>query len=132
MSKIILKTIKQPDCTLGVLTVEGSDFRCFTLELPDKGNASNVSCIPAGTYEYFKRVSNANGNVIELRNVVGRKYVQVHTGNFTSDILGCILVGKTIADINADGIPDVTSSGNTMKALLSVLDDEGTITIERL
>ncbi|CAL9974226.1 hypothetical protein VPHF99_0189 [Vibrio phage F99] len=132
MSKIILKTVKQPDCTLGVLTVEGSDFRCFTLELPDKGNASNVSCIPAGTYEYFKRVSNAKGNVIELRNVVGRKYVQVHTGNFTSDILGCILVGKTIADINADGIPDVTSSGNTMKALLSVLDDEGTITIERL
>ncbi|QZI86935.1 hypothetical protein MYOV056v2_p0161 [Vibrio phage 184E37.3a] len=132
MSKIILKTIKQPDCTLGVMTVEGSDFRCFTLELPDKGNASNVSCIPAGTYEYFKRVSNANGNVIELRNVVGRKYVQVHRGNFTSDILGCILVGKTIADINSDGIPDVTSSGNTMKALLSTLDDEGVITIERL
>ncbi|AGG57935.1 hypothetical protein VPBG_00163 [Vibrio phage helene 12B3] len=132
MSKIILKTIKQPDCTLGVMTIEGSDFRCFTLELPDKGNASNVSCIPAGTYEYFKRVSNVNGNVIELRNVVGRKYVQVHTGNFTSDILGCILVGKTIADINSDGIPDVTSSGNTMKALLPILDDEGTITIERI
>ena len=132
MSKIILKTIKQPDCTLGVLTVEGSDFRCFTLELPDKGNASNVSCIPAGTYEYFKRVSNANGNVIELRNVVGRSFIQVHRGNFTSDILGCILVGKTIADINSDGIPDVTSSGNTMKALLSILDDEGTITIERI
>ena len=132
MSKIILKTIKQPDCTLGVMTVEGSDFRCFTLELPDTGNASNVSWIPAGTYEYFKRVSNANGNVIELRNVVGRKYVQVHVGNYTSDILGCILVGKTIADINSDGIPDVTSSGNTMKALLSILDDEGTITIERI
>ncbi|AUR91594.1 hypothetical protein NVP1161O_152 [Vibrio phage 1.161.O._10N.261.48.C5] len=132
MSKIILKTIKQPDCTLGVMIVEGSDFRCFTLELPDKGNASNVSCIPAGTYEYFKRVSNANGNVIELRNVVGRKYVQVHKGNFTSDILGCILVGKTIADINSDGIPDVTSSGNTMKDLLTTLDDEGIITIERI
>ena len=132
MSKIILKTIKQRDCTLGVLTVEGSDFRCFTLELPDKGNASNVSCIPAGTYEYFKRTSGVNGDVIELRNVIGRSFIQVHRGNFTSDILGCILVGKTIADINADGIPDVTSSGNTMKALLSVLDDEGTITIERL
>ena len=132
MSKIILKTIKQPDCTLGVMTVEGSDFRCFTLELPDKGNASNVSCIPAGTYEYFKRTSGVNGEVIELRNVVGRSFIQVHRGNFTSDILGCILVGKTIADINSDGIPDVTSSGNTMKALLSILDDEGVITIERL
>ena len=132
MSKIILKTIKQPDCTLGVLTVEGSDFRCFTLELPDKGNASNVSCIPAGTYEYFKRTSGVNGDVLELRNVVGRSFIQVHRGNFTSDILGCILVGKTIADINSDGIPDVTSSGSTMKTLLSILDDEGVITIERI
>ena len=132
MSKIILKTIKQPDCTLGVMTVEGSDFRCFTLELPDKGNASNVSCIPAGTYEYFKRTSSVNGDVIELRNVVGRKHIQIHKGNFTSDILGCILVGKTIADINSDGIPDVTSSGNTMKDLLTTLDNEGIITIERI
>ena len=132
MSKIILKTIKQPDCTLGVMTVEGSDFRCFTLELPDKGNASNVSCIPAGTYEYFKRTSGVNGDVLELRNVVGRSFIQVHRGNFTSDILGCILVGKTIADINSDGIPDVTSSGSTMKTLLSILDDEGVITIERI
>ena len=132
MSKIILKTIKQPDCTLGVLTVEGSDFRCFTLELPDKGNASHVSCIPAGTYEYFKRTSGVNGDVLELRNVVGRSFIQVHRGNFTSDILGCILVGKTIADINSDGIPDVTSSGSTMKTLLSILDDEGVITIERI
>ena len=132
MSKIILKTIKQPDCTLGVMTVEGSDFRCFTLELPDKGNTSNVSCVPAGTYEYFRRVSGVNGDVIELRNVVGRSFIQVHRGNFTSDILGCILVGKTIADINSDGIPDVTSSGNTMKALLAILEDEGTITIERI
>ena len=132
MSKIILKTIKQPDCTLGVMTVEGSDFRCFTLELPDKGNASNVSCIPAGTYEYFKRTSGVNGDVIELRNVVARAFIQVHRGNFTSDILGCILVGKTIADINADGIPDVTSSGSTMKKLLTTLDDEGIIIIERI
>jgi signal peptidase I len=132
MSSIILKTIKQPDCTVGVLTVEGADFRCFTLELPDKGNASNISCIPAGTYEYFKRVSGVNGDVIELRDVVGRSFIQVHKGNFTSDILGCILVGKTIADINNDGIPDVTSSGVTMKEFLSIIEEEGTIEISRL
>lgn len=132
MSKIIIKTIKQSDCTLGVLTVEGSDFRCFTLELPDKGNASNISCIPAGTYEYFKRTSGVNGEVIELKGVVGRSFIQVHRGNYTSDTLGCILLGKTIADINSDGIPDVTSSGPTVDKFLSIIEETGTVTIERI
>ncbi len=132
MSKITVKTIKQTDCTVGMLSVEGSTFRCFTLELPDKGNASNVSCIPAGTYEYFKRTSGVNGEVIELKNVVGRSFIQVHVGNYTSDILGCILLGKTIADINGDGIPDVTSSGTTVKEFLTHIEDTGTICIERI
>ncbi len=132
MSKITVKTIKQTDCTVGMLSVEGSDFRCFTLELPDKGNASNVSCIPAGTYEYFKRTSGVNGEVIELKNVVGRSFIQCHKGNYTSDILGCILLGKTIADINGDGIPDVTSSGTTVKEFLTHIEDTGTICIERI
>ena len=132
MSKITVKTIKQTDCTVGMLSVEGSNFRCFTLELPDKGNASNVSCIPAGTYEYFKRTSGVNGEVIELKNVVGRSFIQVHVGNYTSDILGCILLGKTIADINGDGIPDVTSSGTTVKEFLTHIEDTGTICVERI
>ena len=132
MSKITVKTIKQTDCTVGMLSVEGSNFRCFTLELPDKGNASNVSCIPAGTYEYFKRTSGVNGEVIELKNVVGRSFIQCHKGNYTSDILGCILLGKTIADINGDGIPDVTSSGTTVKEFLTHIEDTGTICIERI
>ena len=132
MSNITVKTIKQSDCTVGMLTIEGNNFRCFTLELPDKGNASNVSCIPAGTYEYFKRTSGVNGEVIELKNVVGRSFIQVHAGNYTSDILGCILLGKTIADINGDGIPDVTSSGTTVKEFLTRIEDTGTICIERI
>ncbi len=132
MSKITVKTIKQTDCTVGMLSVEGSNFRCFTLELPDKGNASNVSCIPAGTYEYFKRTSGVNGEVIELKNVVGRSFIQCHKGNYTSDILGCILLGKTVADINGDGIPDVTSSGTTVKEFLTHIEDTGTICVERI
>jgi hypothetical protein len=132
MTHIKVKTIRQEDCTLGVMNIEGSDFRCFTLELPDKGNTSNISCIPAGTYEYFKRVSPSNGEVLELKNVPNRKYIQVHKGNYTSDVVGCMLVGKTIADINGDGIPDVTSSGATLKELLSLVEETGLITIERL
>lgn len=130
MSHIKVKSIKQDDCTLGVLSVE--NFRCFTLELPDRDNAQNVSCIPAGTYEYFKRESPTNGSVLELKGVVNRSYIQVHKGNYTSDVVGCILVGESIADINKDGIPDVTNSGKTLNNLLSVVDNEGLITIERI
>lgn len=132
MSSISIKTIKQEDCTVGVMTVGGSDFRCFTLELPDRGNHPKISCIPAGTYSYFKRNSPTNGDVLELRGVHNRTNIQVHKGNYTSDVVGCILVGKTIADINGDGIPDVTSSGDTLKQLLSHVEDEGVIVIERI
>lgn len=130
MTKISIKTIKQDDCTVGVLTT--GDFRCFTLELPDMDNQPNISCIPQGTYEYFKRNSPANGEVLELKGVVGRSYIQVHKGNYTSDVVGCILVGKTISDINNDGIPDVTSSGQTLSELLSIVGDTGIVKIERV
>ena len=130
MSNILIKTIRQKDCTVGVLTV--GDFRCFTLELPDKDNQPNVSCIPPGAYEYFKRNSPSNGPVLELKNVVGRSFVQVHKGNYTRNVKGCILIGKTIADIDSDGIPDVTSSGDTLGKLLDYVDEVGTITIERI
>ena len=130
MSNILIKTIKQKDCTIGVLTID--DFRCFTLELTDRDNKPSVSCIPAGTYEYFKRNSPSNGQVLELKHVVGRSFVQVHKGNYTRNIKGCILVGKTIADIDGDGIPDVTSSGDTLEKLLDYVNETGTITIERV
>lgn len=130
MSTIRIQTIRQPDCTVGVLTV--GDFRCFTLELADRGNANGISCIPAGTYSYFKRVSPSNGNVLELRGVPNRTNIQIHKGNYTHNVKGCILVGKTIADIDSDGIPDVTASGVTLNELLSLVDAEGTVTIERL
>ncbi len=119
---IKISRIYQDDCTVGVLTYNG--FRCFTLELPDKENQPNVSCIPAGTYQAFKRNSPKNGNVIELKHVLNRTNIQVHSGNYTSQILGCILVGDSLKDINRDGIIDVTNSKVTLGKLLELLPDE--------
>ena len=132
MPDIHLKTIKQDDCTIGMLTLDDNDFRCFTLELPDKDNKSNVSCIPAGTYNYYKRESPSNGYVIELQDVVGRSYIQIHKGNYTRQIAGCILVGDSIADIDKDGIPDVTNSSVTHGKLMDAVPDKGIISIERV
>ena len=96
----------------------------------DEEEALKENAIEEQTTDYHQ--VKVNGEVIELKNVVDRSFIQVHKGNYTSDILGCILLGKTVADINGDGIPDVTSSGTTVKEFLTHIEDTGTICIERI
>lgn len=100
-----------------------------TLELPWLNNQTGVSCIPEGEYTWFKRESPANGLVIELEDVPNRTYIQMHRGNFTRDIRGCILAGEQHKEIDGDGIIDVTKSGDTMDYLLNLLPETGTIKI---
>ena len=119
--QINIKRIRQFDCTLGVLWCDG--LRLFTLELPYKNNKKDVSCIKPGEYDAFIRESPTNGTVIQLKGVEGRSYIQIHSGNYTNQIRGCILVGNAIADINGDGIPDVTSSKKSLLQLLNKLQD---------
>lgn len=112
----------QADCTLGRLYC--GDYQCFTLELPDLGNRSRVSCIPAGRYKAFKRHSPSNGPVIELRDVPGRTHIQIHAGNYTRQIQGCILPGNSITHIDADGVPDVGDSRAALNRILAMVPDE--------
>lgn len=127
---IKLQTIRQDDCTIGVLTFNG--FRCLTLELPDRNNQNNISCIPAGLYSVSKITSPSLGYCLEIGGVHGRSYIRIHTGNYTSQIQGCVLVGDSIADINRDGVLDVTNSRKTFDALMALLPEQTTIQIERL
>ena len=115
------------DCTVGRASVEGFNF--WTLELPDLNNRRNVSCIPEGTYQCFKRNSPKNGNVFELKDVQNRTYIQIHSGNYTSQIEGCILVGDSVKFLNADGIPDITNSKNTLSKLMELLQDEFIVSV---
>ncbi len=116
------------DCTLGRLSVGG--FQCFTLELPWLENQRGVSCIPRGTYKAFKRNSPKNGLVVEFRNVPDRSNIQIHSGNYTRQIEGCVLVGSSIAFLDGDSIPDVANSKATLDKLLALLPDEFEVTIE--
>ncbi len=127
VDRIAVRRWYHDDCTLGRLVC--GPFQCFTLELPFEGNAPDVSCIIPGTYSAFKRTSPTNGPCIELRDVPGREYVQIHKGNYTRDILGCILVGDSIRFLDGDTVPDVTNSGATLARLLQLLPDELTVHI---
>ena len=128
MNKIKIQRTYYEDCTIGRLRC--GDFQCFTLELPMLNNASNISCIyPSGGFIGRKHFSAKNGDVIAIDNVMSRTNIQVHSGNYTSQIQGCILVGDSIKFLNDDKIPDVTNSRNTLKKLLSILEDSFEIEI---
>ena len=130
MSEVMLDTWVQHDCTLGRLSV--GDFHCFTLELPWCDNKTNVSCIPEGTYRLLKHESPANGSCLLIEGVDGRSHIQIHSGNYTSQIKGCVLVGDSIKYLNSDYIPDVTNSRSTLKQLIRAVDVDAEITIRRV
>jgi hypothetical protein len=58
-----------------------------------------------------------------------RTNIQVHSGNYTSQIRGCILVGDAVKFLDGDMIPDVTNSKNTLRALLAILPESFNIEI---
>jgi hypothetical protein len=117
-----IKRLMLDDCTIGAISY-GLEIRAFTLELAWIGNKNGHSCIPTGFYECQKIVSPSLGECIEIKNVVGRTYIRIHKGNFTYQIKGCVLIGDSIKDINADGIPDVTNSSKTFDKMMSKLPE---------
>lgn len=83
-------------CTSGYLAVDGKVI-AYTLELPWRGNKPLISSIPTGAYTGTLRYDHADAWRIELVGVPGRSNIQIHIGNFTSDIQGCVLVGSEVS-----------------------------------
>lgn len=87
--------------TFGTLATD-SGFKCYTGELPDNGNAPQISCIPTGVYPVLYVKINGHWKYM-LQNVPHRTSIEIHAGNycgeppwFDSDVLGCILLGRSI------------------------------------
>lgn len=93
----IERKILSDKCTMGYLSINKKAV-CYTLELPWENNAKNISCIPAGSYSGILRYDKSDGWRIQLENVPDRDGVQIHMGNYTKQIKGCLLVGMK-ADI---------------------------------
>lgn len=104
-------------------------YRCKCIELPWNNNERNASCIPEGTYEVVKYVSEKRGNTFLLKDVPGRSDILIHKGNFKRDTLGCILPGIYFIDIDSDEIPDVGESTKALENLYDVLPDKFSLTI---
>jgi hypothetical protein len=98
---------------------------CVTLELPNLMNRENVSCIPVGEYKVKLHQSPSMGEVYHLQNVTNRTWIYIHTGNWTHQIKGCILVGSGY-------LHDGSGISNSVKAfnrLRNELGEEFTLTI---
>jgi len=87
--------------TFGIIANDG--YWWYTLELPNRDNKPNISCIPTGEYfvemaysHHFKR------DVYHVRDVPNRSYILIHPANFAGDtskgwqthLQGCITLGK--------------------------------------
>lgn len=110
-----------------------SAFEFKTLELPNKNNERRVSCIPEGVYMVHKMKPNAKRpyEYFHVQNVPGRDAILFHPGNYTSQILGCILPGENHTDLNKDGIVDITNTTATLKILTAMLPDKFKLTIKK-
>jgi len=58
--------------------------------------------------------------------------IEIHSGNYTRQILGCILVGDSLKYLDADDILDVTNSKHTLDKLLQVLPQYFPVEITRV
>jgi hypothetical protein len=129
----LIRTASTTTQTLGRLSVidpQGKTiFSCVTLELPWLNNQRRISCIPPGTYRIRPRVSQKYGLHLHILNVPNRDWILIHEANFVHQLQGCIAVGQTIADLNRDGVPDITSSKLTKARLMEFINGETEITI---
>ena len=114
-----------PKGTFGILFSSTNEPLCLTLELPWKDNQPDVSCIPEGEYQVSRNQTAKGG--FRLHDVPGREGVLIHAGNTIRDILGCILVGKSLGMLH--DLPAVLGSADTLKMLIGYLPNEFTLEI---
>lgn len=127
MKAILIRHDRTPFYTLGTLIVQAGNMReveIDTLELPWKMNQRNISCIPEGVYQAEKYESEKHGKCFHVKDVENRTGILIHPANFVRELRGCIAPGLSHADIDQDGIIDVTSSRKAMDILLEKLPDK--------
>jgi len=128
--------IKTDYYTIGRLQFYNSQgkllFEGFTLELPNRQNQKNISCIPSGTYNVVARQSEKFGDCYHLQNVVNRSGILIHTGNFYKDTTGCIILGSSVEFMNDYTKTHLLQSLQAMKKLNSLQIKNFTLKITEL
>ena len=130
MEEITLRRIATQGKQITGEIIRAGQVVAKTIELEWKNNARRISCIPVGTYTVVKRTTNRYGNHFHLINVPNRSMILIHSGNYYSDSLGCIIVGDAHKDIDGDGMVDVINSKATLSKMYTTFPDRFKIVIK--
>ncbi len=97
--ELTLKRTYFPAGTNGVL-LQGDEFICFTIELPQKDNQKQVSCIPEGRYELKQCYTRSRGWHLQVNGVPRRSGILIHPANDAlTELEGCIAPVSTLTGI---------------------------------
>lgn len=114
-----------PTETLGSWWFQGV-LLCKTMELPNKDNQHNISCIPEGTYVVVKEAYTDKHPYPHFRvlDVPDRNGILCHKITFVKDLLGCIGIGSAFSDLNGDNVPDMQGSSIGLNRLYAAMPDK--------
>lgn len=132
MRGIINRLVQDEIETLGAFYFYDKEeelFASVVLELPNRKNQKSISRICGGEYLCKKRWSKKYGWHYHVTNVEERTLILIHFGNYYTNTRGCILLGELFADINNDGVKDITNSKNTITKFMSIAPNEWKLTI---
>lgn len=115
--------------TFGELATD-SGFQCYTMELPDKENKENISCIPAGEYIVKFGKSDKFVEAYKILSVPNRTDILIHSANWGGDselglkcqLNGCIALGRAIGEIA--GQKALLSSRDAINGFINDLEKE--------
>jgi hypothetical protein len=130
MRNVLLERLETGDAgTFGRITADG--LVLYTGELPDRDNAANVSCIPAGTYTCSYTYSPRFRRLMYgIEPVPGRAGVRIHSANFMGDsakglrcqLNGCIALGERLGKM--DGQKAVLLSAPAVRRFVDLMAGE--------
>ena len=111
--------------TFGVLLLDGKTY-CVTLELPWRGNAQNVSSIPANRYICRRTVSPLITKItggkwnetFEITGIPGRTGVLLHSGTFVENTHGCVLLASAYGKLRGERA--ILNTGATFDDFLTI------------
>lgn len=90
--------------TFGKITAKGLEL--YTLELPWRDDASNISCIPKGLYICRYTLSpRLRKFTYEVFGDKKRSGIRIHSANMVCQLLGCMAPGQKIGTM--DGVKAV-------------------------
>jgi len=127
---ILTRQSKEADGVFGTMSSEDGSFSCVTLERSydsGLGNGSYMAKVPEGTYICIRHAPNRlpyeTFMLQHIPDFQGAPVdgILIHIGNYDTDSIGCVLLGRRVLPNPANPSTNmITSSRNTFNAFMDL------------